>query len=171
MAKRRKVSGTGDTVITIVGLGVLIGGGYWLWTQFGGVGDRQIKDTTSAALATDLAKQTAAGNPPTLSASEAADIAAEILQVANETGTGLSQSDMDTVQNEIAKVGNLADLITVMQNFGFPTLGNTGNGLCGWTGFFCNTYSMASFVHTFMDAAHLSAINSTLSNYNIAYTF
>jgi hypothetical protein len=174
MSKRRKISGTGDTVVTILTLGIVVGGGYWLYTQFGQGGgeSKTIRDTTGAALATDLAKQVAAGNGPTLSASEAADISTEILQVAQDAGAGLSQTDQDTVVNEIAKVGNTADLLTVMQDFGFPTLGTTSNTtLCGWLGINCQAVSFANFVRGYLDSDHLASVNKLMDQYNISYRF
>lgn len=162
--KKGKLSGPGKGLPAwVLPTAILGGGAFILYNLFGKPDPRILQgNTLPQAAAAELLSEIAAGRGPTLSASEAEALAADIVQAANDCGT-----DENAIYSAFANLNNRADLLLLIKTYGVKVYKACFDG-----DYFKDTpRNLAETITSEFGPAERATLNNILTQEGINYAF
>jgi hypothetical protein len=169
----RKIGSVDYTPFILLGaLGI---GAYFLYSKLAGgsaasaSNNAAIDQSTSSAVASDLATQQAAGTKQTLGNAQLSGMASEIYSLGTSSTT-LSSTDQDRVVQIMSEVKTSVDLL-VLQNYFGTKQASTFFSSCNLMGIDCTSYDLSAWLNAILDAQHLAEVNQYLAMQGIVFSF
>lgn len=161
--KKRKVSGIADGIDPKVKTGLLVAfgiAGLYYVNQWLGT------DTTRGhlpdAAASELDQLKAAGQVPTMTATEAESYASELVAAFDDCGT-----DMDAVENVFRQMHNRADVLLLIKTYGVRSFKGCFDG----DYFSSHNWNLAQAMTAEFSSSNFADVNKILADNGVNYTF
>lgn len=179
--RKARVSGALDSIVTLVTLGAVGVGGYFLYkliSSGGGLNsgtnsnNTGIQTNSAATAQTDLAASQAKGIAQSLADSQLNGYATQLYQlIGNGGGPPVDDNTAIQIDQIVTQVQNSTDWFRLVQLFGTKQYNSGGSfTTCALLGMGCDSYDLPSLLGLSLPAANKASVNSYFSDQGINVT-